>query len=34
MKTYGDLDLKAIMESCDLDFAHYTHDVNGPFCIF
>ena len=34
MKTYGDLNLKAIRESCDLDFAHYTYGRGQCSCCY
>lgn len=34
MKTYGDLNLKAIREACDLDFAHYTYGRGQCSCCY
>lgn len=34
MKTYGDLDLKKIRESCKLDFAHYTYGKGQCSCCY
>lgn len=34
MKTYADLDLKAIREACDLDFAHYTYGRGQCSCCY
>jgi hypothetical protein len=34
MKTYGDLNLKKIRESCDLDFAHYTYRAGQCSCCY
>lgn len=34
MKTYGDLNLKAIREACGLDFAHYTYQKNQCSCCY
>ena len=34
MKTYGELNLKAIREACDLDFAHYTFGRGQCSCCY
>lgn len=34
MKTYRDLNLRAIRESCDLDFAHYTYKRGQCSCCY
>ena len=34
LKTYGELDLRAIREACGLDFAHYTYKPNQCSCCY